>query len=96
MARVEWSEQALRSLDQLIRTHSLPADTRARMAQSLRPLQRFPLLGPAVRARGHDLRFILGPWRWMIIVYAYLEADDRVVILSVEDGRSSSAVTSGG
>lgn len=94
MARVEWSVEAARSLDRLIQTHSLPSDTRERVRRSLRPLEQFPLIGPAVRARGHELRFILGPWRWMIIVYVYLRDDDRVVIVSVEDGRSSTSVTS--
>ncbi len=93
MARVEWSEQALRSLDRLIQTHSLPADTKTRLKQSLRPLERFPRLGPAVQAGGRELRFILGPWRWLIVVYASFEAEDRVVVLSVEDGRSSMAAT---
>jgi plasmid stabilization system protein ParE len=93
VARVEWSEQAVRSLDRLIETHSLPADTRARLMRSVRPLERFPLLGPAVHARGHELRFIVGPWRWMIVVYAHFEGEDRVVIVSVEDGRSSTATT---
>jgi plasmid stabilization system protein ParE len=93
VARVEWSEQAVRSLDQLIATHSLPSDTKARLIRSVRPLERFPLLGPAVHARRHELRFILGPWRWMVVVYAYFEGEDRVVIVSVEDGRSSTAAT---
>ena len=93
MARVEWSDQAVRSLDRLIQSHSLPADTRERLKRSVRPLERFPLLGPVVGARGPELRFLLGPWRWMIVVYAYFEDEDRVVILSVEDGRSATATT---
>lgn len=93
MAQVEWSEQAVRSLDRLIGTHSLPADTKARLKESVRPLQRFPLLGPAVPTHGHELRFIVGPWRWMIVVYVCYEDEDRVVIVSVEDGRSSTATT---
>lgn len=93
MARVEWSEEAVLSLDRLIRTHALPADTKARLKRSLRPLAQFPLMGPSISARGHELRFVLGPWRWMIVVYAYFEAEDRVVVVAVEDGRSSTAVT---
>jgi len=93
LPRVEWSEEAVRSLDRLIQTHSLPADTKARLKRSVRPLRRFPLIGPAVHARGHELRFIVGPWRWLIVVYVYFEDEDRVVILSVEDGRSSTATT---
>lgn len=93
MARVEWTAEAVVSLDRLIQTHSLPADTKGRIKRSLRPLEHFPLLGPAVQHHDDELRFILGPWRWMIIVYIYLTDADRVVVLSVEDGRTSSAVT---
>jgi plasmid stabilization system protein ParE len=94
VARVEWSKEAARSLERLILTHSLPADTKARVRQSLEPLGEFPLIGPAISARGRDLRFVVGPWRWLIIVYAFFSEEDRVVIVAVEDGRSSSAVTS--
>ena len=93
MARLEWSEQALRSLDRLILTHSLPADTRARVEHSLRHLRRFPRIGRALGDRCPDARFLLGPWRWMIVVYAYFEDEDRVVVVAVEDGRSSTSVT---
>lgn len=41
------------------------------------------------------MRFLLGPWRWMLLVYEYDEAADRVVILTIHDARSSSAATSG-
>lgn len=93
MARVEWSAEAVRSLDRLIRTHILAEDTRKRVRHSLQPLEDFPLLGPALGARRQDLRFVLGPWRWMIVVYAYFEDEDRVVVVAVEDGRSSAAAT---
>jgi plasmid stabilization system protein ParE len=91
MARLEWSEQALRSLDRMIQTHSLPADTRARVKRSLRHLSQFPLIGRQIAGRGSEVRFLVGPWRWMIVIYAYLEEEDRVVIVAVEDGRSSAA-----
>jgi plasmid stabilization system protein ParE len=86
---------AVEDLDALIRTHSLPPDTRARVARSLRALERFPLMGPALHGRWEGLRFLLGPWRWMILVYAYIEAEDRVVVVAIQDGRSSSAATAG-
>lgn len=41
------------------------------------------------------MRFLLGPWRWMLLVHEYDEATDRVVVLTVQDARSSSAATSG-
>ena len=94
MARVELARSAVEDLDVLIRTHSLPADTRARVARSLRSLRQFPKLGPALSGRWQGFRFILGPWRWLILVYVYIETEDRVVVVTVQDARSSAAVTS--
>jgi plasmid stabilization system protein ParE len=91
VARVELSEAALEDLERLVRTHSLPADTKERLRRSLRPLERFPRLGPELEGRWSGLRFVLGPWRWMLVVYAYLELDDRVVVVTIQDGRSSAA-----
>jgi hypothetical protein len=93
VARVELAAAALEDLDALIRTHSLPADTRARVAKSLRPVERFPLIGPALTGRWEGFRFVLGPWRWLLLVYVFVEAEDRVVVVSVQDGRSWSAET---
>jgi hypothetical protein len=90
MTRVEVARVAVEDLDTLVRTQSLPADTRARVARTLRPLERFPLMGPALGGRWEGLRFVLGPWRWMVLVYAYIEAEDRVVVVTVQDARSSS------
>lgn len=94
MARVELAVAAVEDLDNLIRTHSLPADTRARVARSLRSLAQFPNIGPALTGRWEGFRFILGPWRWMILVYVVIEAEDRVVVVTVQDARSSTAATS--
>ena len=95
MAGVEIARAALEDLDRLIAVLTLPADTRARVRASLEPLARFPRLGPELSGRWRELRFILGPWRWMLIVYEYRETEDRVVILTIQDARSSSAVTNG-
>jgi hypothetical protein len=94
VARVELAVAAVEDLDTLIRTHSLPSDTRARVARSLRSLERFPLMGPALHGRWEGMRFLLGPWRWLILVYVYVEADDRVVVVTVQDARTSTAATS--
>jgi hypothetical protein len=59
----------------------------------LRPLETFPLLGAALEGRWTNFRFVLGPWRWMLIVYVYLETDDRVVVATIQDGRSARAPT---
>ncbi len=93
MARVELAVAAVDDLDRLIRTHSLPADTRARVARSLRSLVEFPKIGPALVGRWDGYRFILGPWRWLILVYVFIEEEDRVVVVTIQDARSSMAVT---
>jgi hypothetical protein len=93
VARVELALAAVDDLDTLIRTHSLPADTRARVARSLRALQQYPLMGPALSGRWEGFRFLLGPWRWMLLVYVLMEAEDRVVVVTIQDARSSMAVT---
>jgi hypothetical protein len=96
VARVELAATAIEDLDVLIRTHSLPADTRARVARSLRPLERFPLMGPELGGRWAGLRFLLGPWRWLLLVYVFIESEDRVVVVTIQDARSSTAATATG
>lgn len=96
MAGVELAAAAVEDLETLIRTHSLPADTRGRVAKSLRALERFPLLGPALGGRWEGFRFLLGPWRWMLLVYVVIESEDRVVVVTIQDARSSSAATAAG
>jgi hypothetical protein len=93
VACVELALAAVEDLDTLIRTHSLPADTRARVARSLRGLQQYPLMGPALSGGWEGFRFLLGPWRWMLLVYVFIEAEDRVVVVTIQDARSSTAVT---
>jgi plasmid stabilization system protein ParE len=94
VARVELAAVAVEDLERLIRSHSLPADSRERVKRSIAPLARFPLLGAPLQGRWSGFRFLLGPWRWMILIYVYLEDDDRVVIVTIQDGRSSSFVSS--
>jgi hypothetical protein len=93
VARVELALAAVEDLDALVVTHSLPAGTRARVARSLRSLEVAPLMGPALGGRWEGFRFILGPWRWMVLVYVFYEDEDRVVVVTVQDARSSSAAT---
>ena len=94
MARVEFAEAAAEDLERLIRTHSLPPDTKDRVKRTLRPLETFPYLGAPLAGRWEGFRFLLGPWRWMLIVYEYLDEEERLVVLTIQDGRSSRAVTS--
>lgn len=77
----------------MIVTHSLPADTKARIKRSLRVLKRFPHIGRALDGRWHLMRFILGPWRWMLIIYDYDEASDLVIVLTIQDARSSTTAS---
>jgi plasmid stabilization system protein ParE len=89
VARVELTAAAVEDLDRLIRSHSLPVDTKDRLRRSVRLLERFPLVGAELSGRWSGFRFILGPWRWMVLVYITLEDDERIVIVTIQDGRSS-------
>lgn len=93
MARVEVARAAREDLHQLIRVLSLPSDTRERVKRCLRPLARFPRLGAELTGRWEGFRFILGPWRWLLVVYVYEEMDDRIVVVTMQDARSSTAAT---
>lgn len=93
MARVELAQAAIQDLERLVATLSLPADTRARVRHSLAPLEEFPRLGPELTGRWQGLSFLLGPWRWMLLVYEFVEDEDRVIVLTIQDARSSSAAT---
>jgi plasmid stabilization system protein ParE len=93
VAHVELSLTAIERLDRMIVTHSLPLDTRERVQGSLRMLERFPSIGRLLDERWGGLRFIVGPWRWLLIVYVYEESVDGVLVVAVQDARSSKAVT---
>jgi hypothetical protein len=80
-------------LAQLIRTHSLPADTNERVKRSLRGLEQFPLLGAKLEGRWEGFRFVLGPWRWLLLVYVYDDDADRVSVVTIQDGRASHSAT---
>lgn len=93
MARVVVTAAARDDLDELVRTHSLPADTGNRVARILAPLASFPKLGAPLGGHFAGRRFILGPWRWMLIVYRFYEDRDLIAVLAIQDGRSSIAAT---
>ena len=95
MARVVVTPEAVAALGRLVISHSLPADTKERFRHAIEPLETFPLLGRELEGGGYNgLRFVLGPWRWMVVVYAYDEAKDVVGVLTVQDARSPAAATS--
>jgi hypothetical protein len=93
VARLRWADSAVAALDQLILSHSLPGDTRERVKDSLRPLERFPRLGPELGrlAVADELRFLIGPWPWLVLVYLYDEREDLVIVVSPEDGRAATS-----
>ena len=91
---VELARAAVDDLAHLTVVLSLPSDTTQRVRASLEPLREFPRLGPVLSGRWAGTRFVLGPWRWMLIVYEYDQDADRVVVLTIQDSRSSSAATS--
>jgi plasmid stabilization system protein ParE len=93
VAEVRLSADAVKDLDRMILTHSLPPDTRERVRRSLRVLEQFPRIGRQLEGRWRPLRFILGPWRWMLIIYSYEEPEDVVLVVAFQDARSSSAAT---
>lgn len=93
MATVVLTESAVEDVETLIRVLSLPADTKGRVARSLRQLETFPMLGPSLAGRGEGLRFLLGPWRWLLVIYQVGESKDQVTVVSFQDARSSTALT---
>jgi hypothetical protein len=92
--RVELAPAAVEDLADLIDSHKLPGDTWPRVVKSLRPLELFLLSGRALEAPWSGYRFVIGPWRWMLLVYEYIESQDRVVVVTVQDGRTSTSPTS--
>jgi plasmid stabilization system protein ParE len=95
LARVELATTAIEDLERLIATHSLPENTRRRVRHSLEPLRELPRLGPELPGRWAGYRFILGPWRWLLLVYVFVEDEDRVVVVTLQDARTSTAATAG-
>jgi len=93
VAKVRLSVPAVDDLDRMIVSHSLPVDTRLRVQRSLRVLEQFPRIGRQLEGRWTPMRVILGPWRWMLIIYSYEEAADVVLVVAFQDARSSAAAT---
>lgn len=52
------------------------------------------LIGASLEGRWAPYRFVLGPWRWMLVVYAYDEEADRAAVVTIQDARSGQAATS--
>ncbi len=84
---------AAHDLRALIRTHCLPESTISRLKRSLAPLADYPELGAELDSTLAPRRFLLGPWRWMVIVYRFYPERDLVAILAIVDGRTSTSPT---
>jgi plasmid stabilization system protein ParE len=95
MTRVLVTESARADLRALILTHSLPSTTSDRVRASLIALADFPRLGPTLEGRWTGFRFVLGPWPWMLLLYAWDEPADTVTVVTIQDARSAKAATGG-
>lgn len=93
MARVVVTEAAARELRALVRSHQLPDDTVKRVQRSLRTLEDFPEFGAPLGGAFSGRRFLLGPWRWMIVIYRFDPDRDLVAILAFVDARTSTSPT---
>jgi hypothetical protein len=93
VAQIIITPSARRDVDEAISALNLPGDTWTRIARSLRALETFPLAGAELAGRWAPARFVLGPWPWMIMLYRYEESTDRVYVIAMHDGRSTTSAT---
>jgi plasmid stabilization system protein ParE len=91
LAQVIVTPRAQRDVDDAISTLKLPDDAWNRIARSLRVLETFPLAGSELGGRWAPIRFVLGPWSWMILLHRYDESSDRVYVVAMHDGRSAAS-----
>ena len=93
MARVRVTASAVEDLAMLTASHGLAPDTGKRVSRRVRALREFPLLGRALGGRYDGMRYVLGPWPWLLIVYEFREASNEVVVLALFDARSAISPT---
>jgi hypothetical protein len=91
MPKIEVTRLARDQLRELIETRELPANTGNRVSRTLLMLEEFPRAGKQLSGVWRDCRALIGPWGWLIVVYMYLEAEDRVVVIAFHDARTSDA-----
>jgi hypothetical protein len=94
MARVVVAPTAIDDLDELILSRHLPRNTRARVRATLGRLAGLPRGGAGLEGRWRGFRYVLGPWRWMLIVYTFDEMAGQVSVVTVQDARSARPATS--
>ena len=95
MPTIEVTRLARDELRNLIETRQLPTDTPERVSRSLLTLDEFPRAGKQLSGVWRDCRALIGPWAWLIVVYMYIQAEDRVVIIAFHDARTSDAAIAG-
>ncbi len=93
MATIEVTRLARDELRELIKTRQLPADTRVRVSRALLTLEEFPRAGKQLSGVWRDCRALIGPWGWLVVVYMYIEAEDRAIVIAFHDARTSDAAT---
>ena len=93
MLSIEVTRLAREDLRELIETRRLPLDTRERVSRSLLTLEEFPRAGKRLSGVWRDCRVLIGPWGWLIVVYMYIEPEDKVVVIAFRDARTSEAAT---
>ena len=91
MPTIEVTRQARDELRGLVEARQLPTDTRERVSRALLTLEEFPRAGKQLSGVWRDCRALIGPWGWLIVVYVYIEAEDRVVVIAFQDARTSDA-----
>ena len=91
MSAIEVTRQARDELRAPIESRQLPADARQRVARSLLTLEEFPRAGKQLSGAWRDCRALIGPWGWLVIVYMFIEGEDRVVVIAFHDARTSDA-----
>jgi len=91
MPSIEVTHLARDELRELIETRRLPANTWDRVSRSLATLEEFPRAGKQLSGVWRDCRAVIGPWGWLIVVYMYIETEDRVVVIAFHDARTSDA-----
>lgn len=93
MPVIEVTRLARDELRELVETRDLPADTNERVSRTLLMLENFPRAGKQLSGVWRDCRALIGPWGWLIVVYMYIEAENRVVVIGFHDARTSAAAT---
>lgn len=94
MTQIRVTEEARRNLEELIEVLDLPDDTRPRVRDCLRTLIVAPESGRGLLPPFAPARWVIGPWRWMILVYLYDDATDVATVIAIQDGRSRDAASS--